>query len=119
MDNPDNSAAIVLSDKQLLEYLDRIEEKTLDYLDSITDEMLYKKPENCPYTRMELVLRQFRYRSFYTGMLNGQTAAQSGQFPVWVSDCDQYADDGILFGRYRKGHSNADPTLNASALKVH
>ena len=27
MDNPDNSANIVLSDKQLLEYLDRIEEK--------------------------------------------------------------------------------------------
>lgn len=118
MDNPDNSATIVLSDKQLLEYLDRIEEKTLNYLDSITDEMLYKKPENCPYTRMELVLRQFRHLSFHTGMLNGQTAAKSGQFPVWVSDLDQYADDGILFGRYRKGHSNADPTLNASALKA-
>ena len=77
MDNPDNSATIVLSDKQLLEYLDRIEEKTLDYLDSITDEMLYKKPENCPYTRMGLVLRQFRYRSFYTGMLNGRIRSKS------------------------------------------
>ena len=67
---------------------------------------------------MELVLRQFRHLSFHPGMLNGQTAAQSGQFPVWVSDFDQYTDDGILFGRYRKGHSNTDPALNASALKV-
>ena len=77
MDNPDNSATIVLSDKQLLEYLDRIEEKTLNYLDSITDEMLYKKPKNCPNTRMELVLRQFRYLSFYTGMLNGRIRSKS------------------------------------------
>jgi len=30
-----------------------------------TDEMLYEKPENCIYTRMELVLRQYRHLSFH------------------------------------------------------
>ena len=111
MDNPDNPTSVVLTDEQLLDYLDTIEKKTLDYLDSLTDEMLYEKPENCIYTRMELVLRQFRHLSLHTGMLNGQTAVNTGQFPVWVSDVDKYVDDGIFFGRYRKGHNTEDPTL--------
>ena len=103
MDNPDNPASVVLTDRQLLDYLDSIERKTMDYLDTLTDEMLYEKPEGCRYTRMELVLRQFRHISFHTGMLNGQTALATGQFPMWVSETEKYVDDGILFGRYRKG----------------
>ena len=94
---------IVLSDEQLLDYLSLIEQKTYDYLDSLTDDMLYECPENCEHTRMELVLRQFRHISFHTGMLNGQTAVATGKFPMWVSQADKYVDDGILFGRYRKG----------------
>ncbi len=111
LDNPDHPSGVVLTDAQLLEYLDRIEEKTLSYLDSLTDEMLYAKPDRCLYTRMELVLRQYRHLSFHTGMLNGQTAALTGQFPVWVSQADQFVDDGVFFGRYRKGRGSEDPTL--------
>ncbi|MBQ9609623.1 MAG: DinB family protein [Lachnospiraceae bacterium] len=102
LDNPDNSCNVILSDEDLLAYLDSIEKKTLDYLDTLTDQMLYEKPEKCKYTRMELVLRQYRHLSFHTGMLNGQTALATGKFPMWVSETDQYLDDGILFGRYRK-----------------
>ncbi|MCR4610196.1 MAG: DinB family protein [Eubacterium sp.] len=112
MDNPDNPTNVVLSDEQLLEYLDKVEKKTLDYLDSLTDDMLYEKPENCIYTRMELVLRQFRHISFHTGMLNGQTAINTGKFPMWVSQADKYVDDGIFFGRYRAGQVTAEtPSL--------
>ena len=82
MDNPDNPTSVVLSDEQLLEY---------------------ECPENCEHTRLELVLRQFRHISFHTGMLNGQTALATGKFPMWVSQADKYVDDGIFFGRYRKG----------------
>ncbi len=102
MDNPNTPASVVLSDEQLIDYLERIEKKTMDYLDTLTDEMLYEKPENCPYTRMELVLRQYRHLSFHNGMLNGQTAVATGQFPMWVSETKDYVDDGILFGRYRE-----------------
>lgn len=105
MDNPENPTEVILSDEQLLQYLDQIEDKTLSYLDGLTDEMLYEKPENCIYTRMELVLRQFRHLSFHTGMLNGQTAVATGHFPVWVSEIGQYVDDGIFFGRYRDRHN--------------
>lgn len=80
-----------------------MEKKTFDYLATLTDEMLYEKPEKCRYSRMELVLRQFRHISFHTGMLNGQTAVTTGEFPMWVSEAEKYIDDGIFFGRYRKG----------------
>ena len=103
MDDPDKPCSVVLSDEQLLEYLDRIEMKTIEYLDSLTDNMLYDKPEQCRYTRMELILRQFRHISFHIGMLNGQTAVATGQFPMWVSETSKYVDDGIFFGRYRNG----------------
>ena len=102
LDNPDNPCSVILSDEELLDYLDSIEKKTIDYLDTLTDQMLYEKPAGCKYTRLELVLRQYRHLSFHTGMLNGQTAIVTGKFPMWVSETNQYPDDGILFGRYRK-----------------
>lgn len=27
----------------------------------------------------------------------------TGKFPMWVSEIEKYIDDGIFFGRYRKG----------------
>ncbi len=84
MDNPDNPCSVELSDRQLLEYLYAVRDKTLRYIDSLTDEMLGEKPENCPYTRFDLVLRQFRHISLHTGMLNGLTVERTGRFPVFV-----------------------------------
>lgn len=84
MDNPDNSCTVELSDRQLLEYLRSVKDKTLQYIDGLTDEMLLEKPENCPYTRFDLVLRQFRHISLHTGMLNGLTVERTGKFPIFV-----------------------------------
>ena len=95
----------MLTDEQLLEYLDSIEKKTLEYLDTLDDSMLYECPEGCRFTRMELVLRQYRHLSFHTGMLNGQVAVATGEFPMWVSDAEKFVDDGVFFGRYRKGQT--------------
>ena len=85
MDNPDNPCTAELSDSELLEYLGRVKQKTFDYLDRLTDKELYECPENCTFTRMDLVLIQFRHISFHTGMLNGQTVELTGKFPVYVS----------------------------------
>lgn len=84
MDNPDNPCTVELSDKQLLEYLYAVKEKTLRYIDGLTDEALLEKPENCPYTRFELVLMQFRHISLHIGMLNGLTIEKTGKFPITV-----------------------------------
>lgn len=85
MDNPDRPCTVQLSDNDLLEYLGSVKQKTFDYLDGLTDSELYQCPENCTFTRMDLVLIQFRHISFHTGMLNGQTVELTGRFPVYVS----------------------------------
>lgn len=84
MDNPDNPCTTELTDGQLLEYLYAVRDKTLRYIDALTDEMLLENPENCLHTRLDLVLRQFRHISLHTGMLNGLTAERTGKFPVFV-----------------------------------
>lgn len=84
MDNPDAPYGTALTDEELLSYLNAVRKKTADYLDTLTDDMLYEKPGKCEYTRFELVLLQFRHISFHTGMLNGQTAERTGKFPVYV-----------------------------------
>lgn len=90
MDNPDNPCSIVLSDKDLLDYLYKVREKTLLYIDKLDDKKLYEKPDGCKYTRLELVLMQFRHISFHTGMINGQTIERTNKFPAYVGPDTQY-----------------------------
>lgn len=84
-DDPDNPCTMMLSDTELLEYLQKVKQKTFDYLDGLTDKELYECPAGCEFTRMDLVLIQFRHMSFHTGLLNGQTAERTGKFPLYVS----------------------------------
>lgn len=96
MDNPDNACEIVLSDKELLEYLYKVREKTENYIDLLDDETLMQCPESCKYSRLELVLMQFRHISFHTGMLNGQTVERTGKFPMYVGpDNMDRLDNGL------------------------
>ena len=89
LDNPDHICSVVLSDDQLLEYLMQIREKTCDYLDTLTDDMLYEKPDNCPYSRLELGLRQFRHLSFHTEYIFHCAETKSLQY--WKRKTVQYA----------------------------
>lgn len=85
LDNPNIPCSTVLSDEQLLGYLDCVRRKTADYLNSLTDDMLNEYPPECKYTRLELVLMQFRHLCVHVGLLNGQTAERTGKFPVYVT----------------------------------
>lgn len=97
LNDPDAPCAAVLTDAQLLEYLAAVREKTLRYLGGLTDEALSERPRGCEYTRLELVLMQFRHISVHTGMLNGQTIERTGRFPVYVGPTDPPPADGRLF----------------------
>lgn len=97
MDNPDNPCGVQLSDVQLLDYLYRVRTKTEEYLDTLIDEMLYEKPEKCKYTRLELVLMQFRHISLHIGMLNGLTIEKTGRFPVTVGSDSLERTDKSLY----------------------
>lgn len=81
-DKPDTPSELVLSDNYLISYLDKVIIKINAYLDKLDDSMLYEKPKDCPYTRFELVLGQFRHMSLHIGMLNGQTIERTGRFPI-------------------------------------
>ncbi|MGN0634021.1 MAG: DinB family protein [Oscillospiraceae bacterium] len=97
MDNPDNPCNITLSDEQLLQYLYEVRDKTLNYIDTLNDEMLYENPENCDYTRLELILMQFRHISFHTGLINGQTIEITGKFPAYVGPNTLYRLNNGLY----------------------
>lgn len=83
MDNPDNPCNVVLSDTELLDYLHKVQIKTENYLDNLSDEELNEKPQGCEYTRLELILGQFRHISSHIGMINGQPIERTGRFPVF------------------------------------
>ncbi|MCU6727087.1 Uncharacterised protein [uncultured Ruminococcus sp.] len=84
MDNPDNPCEAELSDELLLDYAAHVRDKTLAYLDSLDDTMLNECPKNCPYTRLELILMQFRHLSVHIGMINGLTIEKTDRFPLFV-----------------------------------
>lgn len=97
LDNPNFSCDTVLTDEQLLDYLEQVRRKTADYLDSINDSMLNDYPEQCKYSRIELVLMQFRHISVHIGLLNGQTLERTGKFPVYVTpDSLNRLDNGLF-----------------------
>lgn len=97
MDNPDNPCSVEFSNEELLEYLYRVKEKTIKYLDSLTDEELNECPPECPHTRLELVLMQFSHISAHIGFLNGQTIERTGRFPLYVGSDTLYKLEKSLY----------------------
>ena len=96
LNDPNRPCSTVLSDGQLLAYLERVRRKTAEYIDTLTDDMLSGYPENCDMTRLELVLRQFRHISTHIGMLNGLTAEKTGRLPVYITpDTLERLDKGL------------------------
>lgn len=71
----------VLSREGLLAYFKGIEAKITHYLLDLTDEMLSDKPENCEYTRLALILGQYRHLYCHLGIINGTTIQATGRWP--------------------------------------
>lgn len=74
----------VISRNDLMIYMDYVKNKITDYLDSIDDNDLYKKPDNCPYTRMELILAQYRHSMFHCGMSEIATYDETGEWSKYT-----------------------------------
>lgn len=71
----------ILSQEVLLSYLGDIEKKTLDYIDALTDDMLYEKPEGCEHNRLSLVLGAIRHLNAHLGNINCTTIQETGRWP--------------------------------------
>ena len=75
---PDTS--IVISRQQLLDYFGYVRAKINSYFDTLTPEGLTDTPEGCEYTRLELILAQFRHMMWHVGLSSGITFQASGEW---------------------------------------
>lgn len=82
LDKVDLKTDTVLTDTQLYDYFCKVKSKTLNYLDNLTDEMLNEKPQDCKFTRLELILGQYRHFMCHIGILNGITIANKNKYPI-------------------------------------
>ena len=74
----------ILSKEELVSYFDGIKIKINKYLNELTDDMLYEKPQVCEYTRLTLVLGQYRHLMCHIGIINGSTINETGKWPKVV-----------------------------------
>ena len=70
-----------LSREQLQEYFDGICKKIRVYMGTMNDEMLKGKPEGCEYTRLALIMGQFRHLYSHLGNVNATTIIAEGRWP--------------------------------------
>ena len=68
-----NDSSIVISKKQLLDYFDYVHAKIDAYFEKLTADQLVEAPEGCDYSRLELILAQFRHLMWHVGLSSGIT----------------------------------------------
>lgn len=84
-----------LSRNELKHYYQSIQKKINQYLNSLTDDILLTKPENCEWTRFTLILAQHRHLHSHIGMLMGFIIAETGLWPRVIG-----LEDDIPTGDY-------------------
>lgn len=77
----DAESAKKLSRGELSEYYVQVRSKVMDFLDTLEDEQLAEAPEDCPFSRLALILGQYRHLCFHLGNINGTTILQTGLWP--------------------------------------
>lgn len=65
--------SIVIPREKLLAYFEYVKNKIEAYFESLTAEALLQKPEGCEYTRLELILAQFRHQMWHAGLSSAIT----------------------------------------------
>lgn len=73
-------STIVIEREKLLSYLDYVEEKINLYFETLTAEDLLQKPKGCDYSRLELILAQFRHLMWHVGLSSGITFSAKGEW---------------------------------------
>ena len=73
-------ASIVIEREKLLAYLDYVEEKINLYFETLTADELVQKPKGCDYSRLELILAQFRHLMWHVGLTSAITFSTKGEW---------------------------------------
>lgn len=74
----------VVPRETLADYLAFVKQKILAYLETLTDDKLAEKPENCPHTKLALILGQYRHTMFHCGLSEAVTFANSGEWLAYT-----------------------------------
>lgn len=82
LDKVDLPCLRILREDELWIYFQEVKSKTLAYLERLSDEELYERPLKCTFTRMELILGQYRHFMCHIGIFNGITIANTGRYPM-------------------------------------
>ena len=71
-----------ISREQLARYAGYVHDKTMAYIESLTDDMLQEiVPASHPYTRLHLILSQFRHFMYHLGMSEAVTVKAGKPWP--------------------------------------
>jgi hypothetical protein len=81
LDNIDIKSEGVLSREMLFEYFEGICDKIRGYISTLDDSMLGEKPDGCEYTRLGLILGQFRHLHSHMGNINATTMIVKNKWP--------------------------------------
>lgn len=87
----------ILSRDELFQYLDSVKIKIMEYLDTLTDEMLYDIPSGCQSNRLGLILLQIRHFYAHLGNINATTIMETNQWPrvVGISEKSGISIEGL------------------------
>ncbi|MCX7772233.1 MAG: DinB family protein [Clostridia bacterium] len=101
LDKVDLPCDKVLSDHDLHQYFVGVRERTLNHLASLEDSQLSERPSGCEFTRLELILGQFRHFMCHIGILNGMTIAKKNKYPQ-VYGLDKWKANKMGGGLYEE-----------------
>ena len=90
-----SDSSIVISREQLLNYFEYVKRKIESYFEKLTAVELLEKPKDCDYTRLELILSQFRHLMWHVGLSSAITFTTKKE---WNSFTGLSALNKRLFG---------------------
>lgn len=81
LNNLDFTSDTSLSREEIENYFEAVRKKIIAYDNSLTDDILLQKPENCEWSRFELILAQHRHLHSHMGIIMGFVIEDTGMWP--------------------------------------
>jgi hypothetical protein len=78
------AAGVSVTRSQLVSYALYVRQKIESYFDTLTDTMLAEKADNGRFTRLTLILGQFRHLMWHLGLSSGLTVQSGKPWPVYT-----------------------------------
>ncbi len=76
----EEESAKKLSCIELMVYYESVKVRVIGYLSEFTDGMLPENPEGCQYSRLALILGQYRHLYAHLGNINAAKMVQTGEW---------------------------------------